>query len=220
MDQTIEAAVLDNDVMSLERLNAILPKLVPGLTVIWSTSSAGEAMRRCLDQYWQPHILICDVELDGTTCMDVCRQLRLERVVIPVLAMSSYSPRKYLQKLVECGAQGFMVKGNMKQMAAALRCVSSGGTFSPIINVAFPTPQEACRDSHACRASASNEISDIEENILRQTSQGYSTEEIAESLSITSSTVRSHTRYIREKLGAKTLSHAVALWLLRDKHPR
>ncbi|MBT1175581.1 response regulator transcription factor [Bifidobacterium sp. LC6] len=222
-------AVLDNDSMALERLCAVLPKLLPGLSIIWSTTSAPESLRRCLDDGWRPDLLIADVELDGTTAMAVCRQIRLAGAKPSVLATSSYNPKTYAQQLAEAGAQGLMVKGNMAQMAVALRAVAGGTTFSPIPDVAFLTASEAYQHMHlheqdfslpsanAVAHNVGNEnisaLSALEQRILSAVSEGYSNEEIADSLSISTATVRSHTRHIREKLGAKTLSHAVAIWL-------
>ncbi|MCH3974615.1 MAG: response regulator transcription factor [Bifidobacterium tibiigranuli] len=216
MNQSTEIGVLDNDVMSLDRIAAVLPKLLPGLIVAWSTTSADEAVRRCLDPQWRPALLVTDVELDGTTAMEVARRIRREDGMLPILAMSSYSPREYAHQLSEAGAQGLMVKGDMAQMATALRRVLMGESFSPVANVAFPTPSDAHRQAQACKHSDAPDLSEIETQVLKQTSEGFSTEEIAASLSISPATVRSHTRNIREKLGAKTLSHAVAIWLLHD----
>ncbi|WP_190973659.1 response regulator [Bifidobacterium callitrichos] len=100
MPAIVEAGVLDNDVLALERMAAILPKLLPGLTVSWSTTSAQEAVRRCLDPQWRPMLLIADVELDGTTGMDVCRQIRYGADHPFVLAVSSFSPRTYAAEAV------------------------------------------------------------------------------------------------------------------------
>lgn len=219
MPAMVEAGVLDNDVLALERMVAILPKLLPGLTVSWSTTSAQEAVRRCLDPQWRPMLLVTDVELDGTTGMDVCRRIRHDAERPFVLAVSSFSPRTYAAKLSQAGAQGLAVKGNMTQMAVALHRVASGGTFSPVGDVVFPTASDAHvrLSEERPRQTGVGRLSVVEQRILQLTSEGYSTEEIAEQLGIASAaTIRSHTRNIREKLGARTLSHAVALWLLGD----
>ncbi|WEV73386.1 response regulator transcription factor [Bifidobacterium sp. ESL0798] len=218
MNRTLETGILDNDQLSLDRITSVLPKLLPGLVVAWSTTSADEAIRRCLDEQWQPQLFITDVELDGTNGMEVCRRIRRSHCVVPILAMSSFSPKKYAKQLSEAGAQGFMVKGNMRQMAAALTNVSAGGTFSPEPDISFLRPEDACRT--VADSSGKNDIfdslSDLEIQILQQTSEGFTNEEIAESLNVTPATIRSHTRTIRHKLGAKTLSHAVALWMMHN----
>ncbi|KAA8815329.1 LuxR family transcriptional regulator [Bifidobacterium callitrichos] len=84
-------------------------------------------------------------------------------------------------------------------------------------------PDASASDAHARlseeqpRQTGGGRLSIVEQRILQLTSEGYSTEEIAGQLGIASTaTIRSHTRNIREKLGARTLSHAVALWLLGD----
>ncbi|KFF30624.1 response regulator transcription factor [Bifidobacterium bombi] len=217
MSQTVEVGVLDNDHMSLERIVSVLPKLLPGLIVLWSTTSADEAIRKVLDPQWRPALLITDVELDGTTAMHVCRTIRKDDDSIPVLAMSSFSPKKYAAQLAQSGAQGFMVKGNMNQMAAALRSIAMGRTFSPLPDVSFPSPSRAYQQEQKQHETDTiDHLSDTEIQVLQYTAEGYSTDEIAKSLNISTATVRSHTRNIREKLGAKTLSHAVAIWLMRD----
>ncbi|MBT1172180.1 response regulator transcription factor [Bifidobacterium sp. MA2] len=220
----VDVAVLDNDSMALERLVAVLPKLLPGLHVAWSTSSAPEADRRCLDEEWRPRMLVTDVELDRTTGMDVCRSIRAAGPEPLLLAMTSYNPKTYAARLAESGAQGLMVKGDMTQMTAALRRVASGDTFSPVTGTDFPTADEAHRrlgaGGHAGRAAetprdAVSTLSALERRILSSVAEGYSNEEIAATLEVSPATVRSHTRHIREKLGARTLSHAVAIWLTR-----
>ncbi|WEV65444.1 response regulator transcription factor [Bifidobacterium sp. ESL0764] len=218
MRQALKTGILDNDRLSLDRITSVLPKLLPGLVVAWSTTSADEAVRRCLDEQWRPDLFITDVELDGTTGMEVCRRIRRGRCAVPILAMSSFSPRKYARQLSQAGAQGFMVKGNMQQMVAALNNVAAGDTFSPETDISFPSPEDACQAAEATpeQNDIFDSLSDLEQQILQQTSEGFTNEEIAESLNTAPATIRSHTRTIRKKLGAKTLSHAVALWLTHN----
>jgi DNA-binding NarL/FixJ family response regulator len=217
MVQTVDVAVLDNDHMSLERVASVLPGLLPGLAVLWSTTSADEAIRKVLGHQRRQTLFITDVELDGTTAMHVCRTIRQDDDSIPILTMSSFSPKKYAVQLAQAGAQGFMVKGNMNQMAAALRSMAMGRTFSPLPDVSFPSPSQAHQQKHERHeADRIDDLSDIEIQILQYTAEGYSTDEIAKSFNISTATVGSHTRNIRGKLGERTLSHAVALWLMRD----
>ncbi|KAB7789279.1 response regulator transcription factor [Bifidobacterium cebidarum] len=220
MSETYDVAVLDNDTMALERVVSVLPKLMPGVSVDWSTCSAPEAVRRCADEGWRPRMLITDVELDHTTGMKICREIRETGPQPLLLAMTSYNPKTYAVQLAESGAQGLMVKGNMTQMAVALRQVLSGKTFSPVPGVRFLSAAEsydrlrtASGPSDSTGNDVTSSLSALEQRILSSVAEGYSNEEIAEMLSISAATVRSHTRHIREKLGARTLSHAVAIWL-------
>jgi DNA-binding CsgD family transcriptional regulator len=57
-----------------------------------------------------------------------------------------------------------------------------------------------------------NSLSDLKRQILQQTSEGFASEAIAKSLNVTPAMIWSRTRTIRQKLDAKTLSHAAAFW--------
>jgi DNA-binding CsgD family transcriptional regulator len=78
--------------------------------------------------------------------------------------------------------------------------VAAGGTW-------FETPEE--RQGQRDRRSA--QLSKRERRVLLELARGATTEEIAESLHLTTHTVRSHIRNILRKLQAKSRAHAVAI---------
>lgn len=217
--------VLDNDSFALEKIVSILPQICPMLKVVWSTTSSQEAIRRCLDTLWRPDILLIDVELDDTTAMEVCLQIRERIKHMPILAISSYSPRKYAAALARVGAQGILVKGDIPQMREAFCCILTGKTFSPITDIIFPSPSEGYENLQQQQITPAvlEALTPLQLEILQLVAQGCSTERIAQLKFMAPATVRSHTRAIRNKLHARTLSHAVAIWMSQtsaDVHKR
>lgn len=213
-------AVLDNDPFALEKIVSLVPKLCPELKACWSTMSAQEAVRRCIDDFWRPDVLLLDVELDDANAMEVCQRIRSQVRAMPMLAITSYSPKKYASALALAGAQGVVVKGDLRQMKDGLVAVLGGGTYCSVPDVEFSTPAEYYEN---CRALSSEDIDTAKELTLLQTeiikavAKGRSTEEIAHDQYIDTATVRSHTRNIRRKLHARSLCHAVAIWLAGNK---
>ncbi|OZG53993.1 response regulator transcription factor [Pseudoscardovia suis] len=213
-------AVLDNDSFALEKIVSLIPRLCPTLRVCWSTNSAQEAVQRCIDDSWRPDVLLLDVELDDGTAMDVCQRIRSQVREMPMLAISSYSPKKYAALLARSGAQGIVVKGDLPQMREGLLKVAAGGTYSPVHDVHFLSlgaSYESLMSQETKSEPPAEELTPLQTEIIREIADGYSNEEIARAQFIDVSTVRSHTRNIRLRLHAHSLSHAVAIWLRRHE---
>lgn len=99
------------------------------------------------------------------------------------------------------GVQGAVSRRtSLDDLARAIRTVAAGGTW-------FETPEE--RTGSRDRRSA--QLSKRERRVLLELARGATTEEIAESLHLTTHTVRSHIRNILRKLQAKSRAHAVAI---------
>jgi DNA-binding NarL/FixJ family response regulator len=84
----------------------------------------------------------------------------------------------------------------LDQLARAIRTVAAGGTW-------FETPDE--------RFGRTAQLSKQERRVLEELARGATTEEIAESLHLTTHTIRSHIRNLLRKLQAKSRAHAVAI---------
>ena len=213
-------AVLDNDSFALEKITSLVPELCPQLNVCWSTRSAQEAIRRSIDELWRPDVLLLDVELDNTNAMEVCRQIRSQVSTMPMLAITSYSPKKYASALALAGAQGLVIKGDIRQMKEGFLAVLAGDTYCPVPGVKFLLPEESyesCQAHSPEDSCAINKLTPLQTEIINEVAEGRSTEEIARDQYIDVATVRSHTRNIRRKLHARSLCHAVAIWLTNDK---
>jgi DNA-binding NarL/FixJ family response regulator len=88
---------------------------------------------------------------------------------------------------------------SLRELAEAIRTVAAGGTwFEP---GGAPKPKEP----------RTARLSNRERRVLIELARGSGTEEIADTLHLTTHTIRSHIRNIMRKLSAKSRAHAVAI---------
>lgn len=90
-------------------------------------------------------------------------------------------------------------RSSLEDLVKAIRTVAAGGTW-------FESPDERYR-----RDTRTATLSKQERRVLIELARGSTTEEIAETMHLTTHTVRSHIRNLVRKLRAKSRAHAVAI---------
>lgn len=233
---TTLVAAVDNDRMALLAFKGILPQLMPGAHWLWGAETADDAIRKALTPDTRPNVLLVDMSLGSATGVSVCHRIRQRDARIALLAITAFSVDTYAWRVAEAGAQGIVSKADMPQLMQALRTVAAGGTFIPAELAArsfdgqtatlsgaapnsqppvFRTPEEAHRllVSDEDRQSDQPKLGAKEAETMQLLSQGLSYDQIAEQWGVASSTVRTHAHRAVDKLGARSLAHAVAIWL-------
>nr|WP_275576222.1 response regulator transcription factor [Bifidobacterium avesanii] len=209
--------------MALMAMRGILPQLLPGARWLWGASEAGEAVRLALAPDTRPRLLLVDMSLDDGTGVGVCRRIRRRTDRVLLLAVTAFSVDTYADRAAEAGAQGIVSKADVPAMAAAMRAVTAGGTFAPTGMAApFETAGPAHRRLEDAAAGLSSDagggrvkLGAKETETLRLLAQGLSYEQIAARWGIAPATVRTHAHRAVDKLGAKSLAHAIAIYLSR-----
>ncbi|MFC5222235.1 response regulator transcription factor [Bifidobacterium leontopitheci] len=195
---TTLVAAVDNDAMALMALRGVLPRLLPESRWLWGVAGATEAIRMALDPQTRPRLLLVDMSLDDGTGVTVCRRIRCRTDRVLLLAVTAFSVDAYAARAAQAGAQGIVSKADMPAMAAALRAVA-----------ATANPSDRSSDDRQPR------LGDREEETLRLLAQGLSYDQIAAQWDVTPATVRTHAHRATAKLGARSLAHAIALYLSR-----
>ncbi len=154
----------------------------------------------------RPDVAVVDVRPEEHDGIDLIRDLSRRRV--KVIAYSDYRDDRLIARAINAGAQGFLIKDdNTDALIEGIRSVAQGSRWLPepksdgeiddLINFDRPT------------------LSRREREILGLLSEGFSTDEVAEKLSLSAHTVRTHVKNAMRKLEASTRAHAVAI-ALRD----
>jgi DNA-binding NarL/FixJ family response regulator len=172
------------------------------IRIVGDTGSLEEARELVADA--RPDVVVVDVRLDGEDGVELIKELSRKRV--RVIAYSGYSDDRLLARAMDAGALGFVVKaGATEELVDGIRAVAAGRRW-------LPRPLSDDEISEAIQVKLPM-LSRREREILGLLSEGHSTEEVADELSLSAHTVRTHVKNAMRKLEATTRAHAVAIAL-------
>jgi DNA-binding NarL/FixJ family response regulator len=121
----------------------------------------------------------------------------VKNLQIPKLILTSYNAESKIFDALKHGATGYMFKDDIYSLGQILEILLSGGAYiSPTIAVIVANYFK----SESILHENQKELTEREEEILKEISSGFSPAEIAEKLSLSIATIRSHIRNIYKKL--------------------
>lgn len=180
--------------------------LSPEFKVLDTFKTAEEALE--MIPKLQPDIVIMDINLPGMSGIDCIRQMRSVSGRTQYMMFTVYENDEKVFEALKAGASGYLLKNTgLIHMIEALKELYQGG--SPMsANIArklvnnFQQQEEKEEPGLAA-------LSPREKEILRHLSRGLLYKEIADELSISTSTVRQHIHRIYEKLHVQNRTEAI-----------
>ncbi|NTU78127.1 MAG: response regulator transcription factor [Chloroflexales bacterium] len=153
-----------------------------------------------------PDVVVMDVmmpEMDGITAT---RELRRRFPKVRVLALTSFSEGELVQRALQAGAIGYLLKDTQAgELGAAIRAAAAG---APVLS---PDATRALVSALNTPPTPGGDLSEREREVLRLMVIGLSNEQIADKLCISRNTVRHHVHNILAKLDAANRTEAVGL---------
>ena len=148
-----------------------------------------------------PDVVLMDIAMPVLGGLEATRRIHKECPDIKVLALTQFGDRDYVFPFIEAGASGFLTKASASsELTAAIRCVYRGESFlSPAVaKLMIEDYQQtaATRD----RSDSYDQLTDREKEVLKLIAEGYTTQEIANSLVISPKTVEGHRTSLMAKL--------------------
>jgi DNA-binding NarL/FixJ family response regulator len=130
---------------------------------------------------------------------------------VQILILTVYEDNERIFGALKAGAGGYLLKrADPADILRAIQDVKQGG--APMSNQIARRVVQSFRENDG-GASKVEGLSQREEEILQNLSKGYSTKEIADRLSVSVNTVRTHLQHIYEKLHVRSRTEAVAKFL-------
>ena len=158
-----------------------------------------------------------DISLPGINGIECTSRIKQSLPETQVLMVTVHNDNDRIFQALAAGASGYMLKrGTPSELRQAIREVLRGGA---------PMSGEIARKViETFRKPASGDaklvqLSPREQNILELVSQGFANKEIADRLSISYDTVRTHLKRIYEKLHVRCRAEAVARHLGLRQRP-
>jgi len=187
--------------------------MIPDMVVVGEAAdgqSAVDELRVLAAQGQAPDVVLMDLvmpRLDGISAIAAIKQGNPE---IEVVALTSFSEAARVHAALEAGAAGYLLKdADSDEVAAAVRAAHAGEVhLDPAVARKLTQSLRSGRGSQATLTAREREV-------LMLVAQGKSNLEIADSLTISERTARTHVSNVLLKLGLTSRTQA-ALWAIRE----
>ncbi|MDL9947449.1 response regulator transcription factor [Gordonia sp. ABSL11-1] len=154
----------------------------------------------------QPDVAVVDYQMPGMTGVDVAHAVARDGLATKVLVLSAVTDGPIVFRALEEGASGYLSKdADRDEIVGAVTRVAKGETVVP--------PQLAAGLAGEIRMRSRSDapvLSERERQVLNGFARGLSIPQLAAELFIGSSTVKTHTQRLYEKLGVSDRAAAVA----------
>jgi DNA-binding NarL/FixJ family response regulator len=194
---SIRILIADDHQMLREGLRAILEKQ-KNAEVVGEASDGRTAveMARAL----VPDVVAMDISMPDLNGVEATRQIKAENPAVKVIALSRHSDARYVRRMLEAGASGYVLKsGAYEELRRAIDAVSEGNHYlSPRITGAVIDTH--LRVTSEPQSSGPETLSSREQEIVQLLAEGHTSPEIARRLHISTRTVEGHRRNIMRKL--------------------
>lgn len=190
----------------------------PELEVVGSAVSLQTA-KVALEQL-KPDLLITDMSLPDSQGLDTVRAMVLAQEPRPVLVLSMHDELIYAERVLNMGAQGYLMKEKAQEMLMqAVQTLLAGERWvSPKVSAQLlnrVATLRTYRRSESARTAWLSLMSLRELQILERVGRGQTTKEIAYALDLSPRTVDVHRANIKKKLGLRSGAEVVAFAISR-----
>jgi len=207
----IRVLLADDHAVVREGLSSLI-RLKPDMEVVGEAADGVEAVE--LARQLTPDIILMDMKMPRQNGLETIQQLKREDNPARILVLSSFAEDEDIFPTIKAGASGYLLKDSSpQQLITAIRDVHRGeSSLHPAI--ARKLMGEFVSPS-TNPPTTKTPLTDREIDVLKLVAQGYSSQEIAEKLSVGERTVGKHVSNILEKLHLANRTQA-ALYALRE----
>src|SRR5919202_4142411 len=175
-----------------------------GCRVMGTAGTVAEG--RELVERTDPDVALVDIRLGDDSGIELTRELLDTDPERRIVLYTGSSDVELLISGLDSGARGYALKeGTPSELTSALNLVAQGGTYVD------PRLRPALLSRPATQLMPS--LSKREREIMGLLAPGYTGEQVAEHLVLSSETVKTHIRNAMTKLEASTRVHAIAIAL-------
>lgn len=209
----IKVVLVEDHPMFRDRLVLLVNK-DPRMKVCGEADNIQDAMQ--IIETTKPDIAIVDITLQGSSGLELIKDLKSRGLLIPVLVLSMHDESQYALRALKAGAKGYITKNQAaSQVKLAIDQVLGGAVYlSPQMTSLML--QKLSTGSAESRLAGIASLTDREIEVFRLLGCGYNSREIAEKLNLGFTTVNSYRFRIRQKLGTRNaaeLYSQAATWV-------
>jgi len=211
-NEVIRVLLVDDHRILREGLRVLLSEQ-PGLIVVGDASDGEEALALVAESH--PDVVVMDMVMPRMGGLEATALIRRLHPEVRVLILSMYDDDEYVQRVIQAGASGYVLKGvAADDLVRAIHEVHRGASFlQPTI--AAKLIEDYVRRVRGDHPSALDALRDDElltvreREVLGLIASGNTNQRIADLLDLSRKTVESHRTNIMKKLAAHDVTELV-----------
>jgi DNA-binding NarL/FixJ family response regulator len=202
-DATIRVLIVDDHEMVAESFRHVLD-FEDDIEVVATAGTAAAGVAAAATH--MPDVVLMDYALPDESGIEAAKRIRSQLPGVKTVLLTSSEPDTTLPGALEAGCAGYLQKsGALAKLAPAIRAVASG----EIAIAAADLGRLVAGSGRSARGVGA--LTPREREILVLLAEGLTNKAIAERLSLSVHTVRTHVQTVLAKLGAHSKLEAVAV---------
>jgi DNA-binding NarL/FixJ family response regulator len=167
----------------------------------------GYQVLKVLEETPDIHVILMDINMPKLDGLDCTRQVHKRFPEVKVIALTQYSEKRFVKRMIKNGASGYILKDSERDiLMKAIRTVHGGEKyFCDRLSFQLASQELKMQDTK----SLFPKLSERETEILKLICREFSSQEIADQLFISFHTVESHRANLMLKAGAKNTAGLV-----------
>jgi DNA-binding NarL/FixJ family response regulator len=196
----VKIFITDDHYMIIEGIRSLL---MGDEAIEWTGHATNAESCLAFLQQQQPDVILMDINLPDKSGIDLCKEVKSLYPGIRIIALSSFNQQSFIQKMIDNGASGYVLKNATKEaLKEAIESVMVGGIF---LSPEVATTIEKAKDSGI------PVITKREKEVLILISEGLTNSAIAEKLFVSVTTVDTHRKNLLSKFEAKNTATLIKM---------
>lgn len=203
----IRTLIVDDQDLVRDGIRAVL-EATPDIAVVGEARDGAEAVR--LARSLGPQVVLLDIRMPGMDGLEATEHLVALDDPPRVLVLTTFDLDEYVFRALRAGASGFLLKDvHRDRLVDAVRAVAAGESLLASAVTRRLIEHYVATAPPSPAASALRLLTPREAEVLRLIARGQSNAEIAATLFLGESTVKSYVSNLLAKLGLRDRVHAV-----------
>jgi len=196
---TVSVFIVDDHYLVIEGVRSLL---LNENRIEWIGHATSSESCIAFLQHHQPDVILMDINLGKESGIDLCKTIKEKYPAIHILGLSTFNQQSFIQKIIENGASGYVLKNATKnELLEAICTVSMGRTY--LSSDAFQMLRE--------QENKTIVLTRREKEVLELIADGLTNNEIAVKLFVSVTTVDSHRKNLLAKFQARNIASLVKM---------
>ena len=200
MKNTVRILIADDQSLFREGLRTLL-SLQPDFLIEGEAANGAEAVEAA--RRLQPDVVLMDLRMPVMGGVEATRRVREASPATRVLVLTTFREDEEIYDALRAGACGYLLKDTpVERLAEAIRAAQRGETvLEPAVAARVLAEFNRLSGLRPEAATAAEQLSPRELEVLRHVARGRTNKEIAAQLHVTEGTVKNHLTSIFTRLG-------------------